>query len=72
MLSGIEVIKVDIKDIKIGDILDVYIEGESVQRIVVIEIGEEFVFGIDSNGEEFGVEPRSEVERVVGNIDDLM
>ena len=61
----------DIKNIKIGDILDVYIEGESTQRIVVIEIGEDFVFGFDSKGEELAVEPRSEVERVVGNIDDL-
>jgi len=59
------------KDIKIGDIVDVYIEGELTQRVMVIEIGEELVYGINSDNEEFAIEPRSEVESVICNINDL-
>ena len=58
------------KDIKIGDIIDAY-DGEKTQRVMIIEVGEELVYGISSDNEEFAVEPRSEVERVIININDL-
>jgi len=61
----------DAKDIKIGDIIDAYIEGEKTQRVMIIEVGEELVYGISSDNEEFAIEPRSEVERVIANINDL-
>ena len=59
------------KDIKIGDILDAYIDGEKTQRVMVIEIGVELVYGISSENEEYAIVPRSEVERVIVNINDL-
>ena len=61
----------NVKDMKIGDIVDIYIEGEKTQRIMVIEIGEELIYGISSDNEEFAISPRNEVERVIVNINDL-
>ena len=61
----------NIKDIKIGDIIDAYIEGEQTQRVMVVEVGEELVYGISSDNEEYAIVPRSEVERVICNINDL-
>lgn len=59
------------KDIKIGDIVDAYIEGEKTQRVMIIEIGEDLVYGISSDNEEYAIVARSEVESVIVNIDDL-
>ena len=59
------------KDLTIGDIIDAYIEGEKTQRVMIIEIGAGLVYGISSDNEEYAIEPRSEVEKVICNINDL-
>jgi hypothetical protein len=61
----------NIKDIKLGDIIDVCIEGEDVHRLMIIEKGEVVVYGISSTGDGYAVEPRSEIEKIVVNINDL-
>jgi hypothetical protein len=65
------VIKLNAKDIKIGDILDAYIEGESMHRVMITEIGKELIFGIDSDNLEWGIDPKYEVEKVIVNINNL-
>lgn len=61
----------NISDLTIGDIVDAYVEGEKTQRVMIIEIGETLVFGINSDNGEYSIEPRSEIERVIANINEL-
>jgi|GEM_PF-4069174 len=61
----------NISDLTVGDIVDAYINGEETHRVMIIEIGETLVFGIDSDNEEYSIEPRSEIERVIANINEL-
>lgn len=61
----------NIKDIKLGDIADVCIEGEDVHRLMITEKGEVVVYGISLTGDGYAIEPRSEIEKIVGNINDL-
>lgn len=61
----------DIKDIRLGDIVDVCIESENIHRLMITEKGEIVVYGISSTGDGYAVKPRSEIEKIVGNINDL-
>ena len=49
----------DAKDIRLGDIIDAYIEGEKTQRVMVIEVWVDLVYGISSDYEEYAIVPRS-------------
>jgi len=61
----------NISDLTIGDIVDACIEGEGNYRLMITEIGEKFVYGVGSDNEEYAVEPRGEIERVIANINEL-
>jgi len=65
----------NINDIKIGDILDAYIEGESAQRIIIINKNEDdnLVFGLNTNnGKIIDINPENQIESIIANINDLL
>jgi hypothetical protein len=61
-----------IEDLKKGDIVDVYKEGQSTKRVMIFGFSKTgYAVGITSDEEYFEIFPEREVEKVIANINDL-
>lgn len=61
------------EDIEIGDIVDAYIEGNQIKRVMIIsKISDtKKVFGLNTKYEHVIINPETEIEYVIANINTL-
>jgi len=61
------------EDIEIGDIVDAYIEGGQKERVIIISriSDTKKVFGLNTKNQHVIINPKTEIEFVIANIDTL-